>query len=238
MFKIIGGDGKEYGPVSEAQIRQWISAGRANLDTQAQAVGTAEWRALREFPEFSEPPPIAGAAPFASSAHPSLPEATLAGRGARTGAALINAFVYFVSMMPGSFAMSRSILANNPDLKPGTIPRPEDLDLTGLEGPMGIFFAGLLGAILVQAILLAWRGQNIGKLLTGIRVVRAGTGGPAGFVRGALLRFLLPVAFILLLHGTTLVFGMAFLLLDYCFIFREDRRCLHDLIAGTTVVRR
>ena len=38
--------------------------------------------------------------------------------------------------------------------------------------------------------------------------------------------------------GRLTTVGVAFLFLDYCFIFREDRRCLHDLIAGTTVVRR
>ena len=31
MFTILGGDGKEYGPVPTDQIRRWIVAGRANL---------------------------------------------------------------------------------------------------------------------------------------------------------------------------------------------------------------
>ena len=33
MYTIIGGDGKEYGPVTAEQIRSWIAAGRANLET-------------------------------------------------------------------------------------------------------------------------------------------------------------------------------------------------------------
>jgi uncharacterized RDD family membrane protein YckC len=236
MFKIIGADGKEYGPVGEAQVRHWMSSGRASLDTQAQAVGEIEWRPLRTFSQFSDQPPLMRD-PVAA-VPPALPTAPLAGRGARTGAALINAFIYFLCIMPGSLVMSRTLLANNPSIREGRIPRPDEIDMTGLVEAMIWFWMGLGVAILVQAVLLAWRGQNLGKLMTGVRVVRADNGEPAGFVRGALLRFVLPVAFMILLHGTTLVLGVAFLVLDYCFIFREDRRCLHDLIAGTIVVRR
>ena len=65
MFTIIGGDGKEYGPVSAEQIRSWLTGGRANLDTKAKAVGSEAWQRLGDFPEFSgasvraaTPPPI------------------------------------------------------------------------------------------------------------------------------------------------------------------------------------
>ncbi|MCX7867344.1 DUF4339 domain-containing protein [Limisphaera sp. VF-2] len=63
MYKIIGGDGREYGPVSADQIRQWVRENRANADTRACAEGTTEWRPLRDFPEFADlwvsVPPIA-----------------------------------------------------------------------------------------------------------------------------------------------------------------------------------
>ena len=49
MFHIIGCDGKEYGPVTVEQIRAWIAAGRANLETKARALGTDEWRRLADF---------------------------------------------------------------------------------------------------------------------------------------------------------------------------------------------
>jgi hypothetical protein len=60
MFKIIGGDGRPYGPVSADQIRQWIAEGRANAQTLAQAEGSVEWKALGLFPEFasSATPPV------------------------------------------------------------------------------------------------------------------------------------------------------------------------------------
>jgi hypothetical protein len=53
MFTIIGGDGKEYGPVSVDQIRAWMAGGRANLTTKVRAVGTEEWKTIAEVPEIT-----------------------------------------------------------------------------------------------------------------------------------------------------------------------------------------
>lgn len=69
MFKIIGGDGKEYGPVSADDLRQWMAQGRANAATKARRDGTESWKTLGDFPEFgpaagtnSGPPPLAATA--------------------------------------------------------------------------------------------------------------------------------------------------------------------------------
>jgi len=64
MYKIIGADGKEYGPVSAAQLRQWVQEGRANAQTQVQVEGSTAWSPLGTLPEFAEvfaagsPPPV------------------------------------------------------------------------------------------------------------------------------------------------------------------------------------
>ena len=63
MYKIIGGDGKEYGPVPADKLRQWIAEGRANVHTGARLAGTSEWKPLAQFPELSaacggSPPPV------------------------------------------------------------------------------------------------------------------------------------------------------------------------------------
>lgn len=64
MYKIIGGDHKEYGPVNAEQIRQWIAEGRASAQTQVQAEGSADWRPLSAYPEFmSAPVPLTPPAP-------------------------------------------------------------------------------------------------------------------------------------------------------------------------------
>lgn len=53
MYKIIGGDGNEYGPVSAEQVHQWIAEGRANTQTKARREGETEWKPLAAFPEFA-----------------------------------------------------------------------------------------------------------------------------------------------------------------------------------------
>jgi hypothetical protein len=53
MYTIIGGDGKEYGPVAAGQIRTWIAGGRANLDTKVKAEGSDEWKTVADFPELT-----------------------------------------------------------------------------------------------------------------------------------------------------------------------------------------
>ena len=61
MVKIIGTDGKIYGPVSEQQLRQWMAEGRANANTLIQPEGSADWKSISSFPQFSgqtAPPPL------------------------------------------------------------------------------------------------------------------------------------------------------------------------------------
>ena len=63
MYKIVGGDQKEYGPITSDQVREWIAQGRANGQTLASFEGSA-WKPLSTFPEFADalrtasPPPI------------------------------------------------------------------------------------------------------------------------------------------------------------------------------------
>ena len=52
-YLIIGGDGKEYGPVTDADVRQWIAEGRLAASSQAKSESDAEFRALAQFPEFA-----------------------------------------------------------------------------------------------------------------------------------------------------------------------------------------
>jgi prepilin-type processing-associated H-X9-DG protein len=53
MYKLLGADKKEYGPVSADQIRTWMAQGRANARTKLQAAGSTEWKPLAEFSEFA-----------------------------------------------------------------------------------------------------------------------------------------------------------------------------------------
>ena len=70
-YIIIGGDGKEYGPVAGEQLRQWIADGRARAGTQVRAEGATGWQPLSAVPELAAglknaPPPLAQAAATAA----------------------------------------------------------------------------------------------------------------------------------------------------------------------------
>ena len=53
-YIIIGSDKKEYGPITEAQLRQWIVDGRADAQSKVQVEGATEWRLLSDLPEFGD----------------------------------------------------------------------------------------------------------------------------------------------------------------------------------------
>ncbi len=82
MYKIIGADRQEYGPVTAGQIREWVAEGRANGQTQILAEGASEWKPLSAFPEF------AGAS-YSGSAPPPFQPATGAPMGSASLAAQI-----------------------------------------------------------------------------------------------------------------------------------------------------
>ena len=66
MYKIIGVDQKEYGPITGEQIRFWITEGRVNANTQARAEGATNWQPLSAFAEFADVFGVAAAPAFTS----------------------------------------------------------------------------------------------------------------------------------------------------------------------------
>jgi hypothetical protein len=76
MYKIIGGDRKEYGPITEDDLRRWIAEGRLSGESLVQAEGSGEWKLLSAFPEFAvelrgqigHVPSIGATPPLASTA--------------------------------------------------------------------------------------------------------------------------------------------------------------------------
>jgi hypothetical protein len=53
VYKIIGADGKEYGPISLEVLRQWMAEGRANAETRVLPEGATEWKTVASLPELS-----------------------------------------------------------------------------------------------------------------------------------------------------------------------------------------
>jgi GYF domain 2 len=63
MYRIIGADGREYGPITADQLRQWIREGRINVYSKVRQEGATEWKAASEFPEFAGSFTTPGTAP-------------------------------------------------------------------------------------------------------------------------------------------------------------------------------
>ena len=67
-YTIIGGDGKQYGPITEGDLRKWIAEGRLNAQSLAKSETDADFRPLSTFPELADafvaPPPPPGIAPM------------------------------------------------------------------------------------------------------------------------------------------------------------------------------
>ena len=97
---------------------------------------------------------------------------------------------------------------------------------------------GVAGYLLINGWLLHRRGQTVGKMVMGIMIVDATSGEKASWWRLILIRALFfPLLYLPLLFSFV---GFLALLpvLDQAFVLRSDRRCLHDLVAGTAVVAR
>lgn len=101
----------------------------------------------------------------------------------------------------------------------------------GLWAAAGSLALGYLLYIAVQVYFLWTAGQTIGKKMMGIRIARL-DGRKASFWAILFIRML---AFFIL---TLIPFiGWALSFINLCFIFRSDRRMLHDFLAGTVVLK-
>jgi uncharacterized RDD family membrane protein YckC len=81
--------------------------------------------------------------------------------------------------------------------------------------------------MVVQVVLLVQNRWTLGKKAVGIKIVMA-DGSEAGFGRILGLRIIVNG----ILSNIVPFYGIV----DVLFIFRDDQRCIHDLLAGTTVV--
>ncbi len=142
----------------------------------------------------------------------------LAGRGARFGAALIDAIIgaaigFTPILMIWGWTEYITWVGSNPLL-------------TALLG----LLVGFPVFLLIHGYFLAKDGQTIGKKLVGIKIVRK-DGSPADFMRIAFRRYL-PVQVVSVIPMA----GGVLSLVNVLFIFRASRYCLHDDIADTVVV--
>ncbi|NOH33472.1 RDD family protein [Vibrio chagasii] len=146
------------------------------------------------------------------------PTVVLASRWSRFWAFIIDAYVYAIFMIP---VFLYSSLYDKFLLNEITI------DLTE---KVALFVYGWVIFFLCQGYLLHTKGQTIGKNLMDIAIVDM-EGKQIGLLNIVGKR-ILPVMVV----GYIPFIGLVLPMLGYLGIFRKDKRCLHDLIAGTQVV--
>ncbi|PQJ64609.1 hypothetical protein BTO10_07495 [Vibrio chagasii] len=146
------------------------------------------------------------------------PTVVIASRWSRFWAFIIDAYVYAIFMIP---AFLYSSLYDKFLLNETT------LDLTE---KVALFVYGWVIFFLCQGYLLHTKGQTIGKNLMDIAIVDM-EGKQIGLLNIVGKR-ILPVMVV----GYVPFIGLVLPMLGYLGIFRKDKRCLHDLIAGTQVV--
>jgi uncharacterized RDD family membrane protein YckC len=207
-YKIIGGDGAEYGPVAMDELKRWIVDGRVAPTTNVWRSDLGRWGPASEYAELdAELEQLAQAVPASAQA---------VGFWPRLGAYLIDGLV-----LQGIFSAIWG-------LTPVNIPKMSN-GLPDLEAMVAQLGPQLVGRFLIQMAYSVFMngqfGATLGKLAIGARIVNL-DGSRIGFGK-AFVRFLGT-----LLSQLTLFIGYLMVAV------REDKRALHDLIAKTRVVYR
>lgn len=143
----------------------------------------------------------------------------LASRGKRLAAAVVDVFIFF----PLVLLIAQPLGLIN-------ISDPAKMQGFNLDQTMQLFIIGQVLFLLVQGYLLHTQGQTIGKKLLKIRIVSLDDEllgiGQLYFVRYLTFSLIAQIPII----------GAFISMVNVLFIFGQDRRCLHDRLAGTKVI--
>jgi uncharacterized RDD family membrane protein YckC len=260
MFTFRTPDGLEDGPHPAEQIKIWIREGLLSPHTLAVKSGETTWKKLYSYPEFfavgpTQPPfvlnPDAGSsqsgAPYASRPVVSHQSGTMAASfggthaaspatnatnmpvtpivqhegvrialpGDRILAGLVDGLMWMLSLLPAWFCLTLYYS--------GTV-----RDWTSLKWAIVFPIVTAISCFVIQGWMQAVRGQSIGKSLLRLRVVPSTSDDePPGFVSGVIVRWLLMwLSYLIIIPAVV----------DFFFLFRDDRRCLHDYLADTRVI--
>lgn len=226
-YKIIGGDGREYGPATLEEMRLWCEEGRVFHGTPVWRSDEGRWQPAGNWDElkWDLPAPPAEAEPVEKSPpqDPEVPQHSPAGFWIRCAAFAID-WLILVSLisivtLPWSeplAGMQAEVLAQMKSATPdyAVVLRIWLISLA-INLPIGfLYVTGFNGS----------RGATPGKQLLGLRVVRE-DGSRLGYGRAFLRRAAELV--------TAMTFGAGYLMIA----FHPEKRALHDLIAGTRVIR-
>jgi len=149
-------------------------------------------------------------------------------RLSRLGAVLLDGLIFTISFIPSYATAFRTMIHTRPNAA-------NYFAFWAAMANSGAWFyvASLINLVLlVITIVLVYRnGQTIGKKLVGIKVART-DGSRASLARIFWLRNVVNTAF-----TVVPILGPLYSLVDICLIFGGQRRCCHDYIADTIVIR-
>jgi len=158
------------------------------------------------------------ATPSADVAVEELGEEVLAGRFARLIAAIVDGIVILLVLVPFTYLF-------------GYWERALSGQYLLLEG-IAWTVAGTVVWLVVNGYTLAKRGQTLGKMLLGVRIVSVSDDSILPVWKVFFVRYL-PVTLV----SQIPLLGFFAVIINALFIFRADRRCVHDLMAGSRVVK-
>lgn len=145
-------------------------------------------------------------------------EINLASRWARLGGSLVDGIVAMIILGPVMYFTGFWERAMS-----GDVPISDTI-IYGL--------LGLVVYLVLNGYLLSKRGQTIGKLVVGTRIISIETNEILPLWKVFVVRYL-PLA----VSANLPIIGPLIVGIDSLFIFRKDKRCIHDFIAGTKVIK-
>jgi uncharacterized RDD family membrane protein YckC len=217
-YKIIGGDGREYGPVTLDELKGWVRDGRVGRQTQILRSDLGNWLAASQYQELQSE--IGMLKPTVTGVEGDFEPV---GFWARVGATVIDSLFLYLAF---------SILLS-PIAKLFGVQIPTNLNFSAMtpvqiveEFRPFITFASYFFIILTAIYEIALTGKfgaTFGKMIFGMRIIKVD--GSAFDYKYALYRFL-----------SKMISSMACYIGYLMVAFREDKRGLHDLIVGTRVI--
>lgn len=162
MYKILGGDGKEYGPVNLDQLRDWLKQGRINSQTRVKAESCSEYKTALDTPELSTLFAPATPRPSGQEAPPVISAPTARDQEKQKGLAVLSLILGL-----SSFLLCLSALTGIPAVICGHVARSRARCLPTRYGGAGLAtvglvlgYAGIVLTFVVAAMLLPALAKN------------------------------------------------------------------------------